>query len=202
MKYLLAALLATMPCVAFAQNPTTPAAAAAPNGETKVDLTFSGGHDTAGEDRGRPIVLIAAALNVPDQVFRHAFKGVHPAGPNSGGPTDAEARANKQALMDVLSPYGVTDERLNEVSNYYRYRRSAGELWRNTPAKAVATVRDGLVTSVTITDAGSGYSSPPTISIAGMTVSNLTAKLSFGTDFPTNGSIKEIKIGRATTAAN
>jgi hypothetical protein len=132
---------------------------------------------------------------VPDQVFRDTFKNVHPA-KRDGGPTDAEARANKEALLAGLSPYGVTDERLNEVSNYYRYRRSAGELWKNTPAKAFAMVKNGVVTSVTITDAGSGYSSPPTISIAGATVSNLTAKLAFGTDFATNGSIKEIKIGQ------
>jgi len=197
MKYLLAAFLVTMPCLAQAQTSPTPTA----DGETKVDLTFSGGHDTVGEDRGRPVVLIAAALKVPDKVFRDAFKGVHPAH-QDGGPTDAEARANKQTLMDALSPYGVTDDRLNEVSNYYRYRRSAGEMWKNTPAKAYATVKDGVVTSVTITDGGSGYSSAPTISVAGMTVSNLTAKLAFGTDFATNGSIKEIKIGGDPAPAN
>jgi hypothetical protein len=190
-KYLIAAILTGLPCAALAQTPAAPAT----EGDTKVDLVFSGGHDTVGEDRGRPVVLIAAALKVPDKVFRDTFKNVHQAH-NSGGPTDAEARANKEALLAGLAPYGVTDDRLNEVSNYYRYRRSAGELWRNTPAKAVATVKDGVVTSVTITDAGSGYTSPPTISIAGVTVSNLTAELAFGTDLATNGSIKEIKIGK------
>ena len=191
MKYLLMVLLAALPCVAFAQSAPSPAT----DGETKVDLAFSGGHETLGADRGRPVVLIAAALNVPDQVFRNTFKGVHPA-KTGGGPTDAEARANKEVLLAGLSPYGVTDDRLNEVSNYYRYRRSAGEMWKNTQAKAYATVKDGVVTSVTITDAGSGYSSPPTISIAGATVKNLTAKLAFGTDFATNGSIREIKMGQ------
>ena len=190
-KYLLTSVLLCLPCVALAQT----TAASASDVETKVDLTFSGGHETVGEDRGRPVVLIAAALNVPDKVFRDTFKGVHPA-QIGGGPTDAEARANKQTLLAGLSPYGVTDQRLNEVSNYYRYRRSVGEMWKNSPAKAFVTVKNGLVTSVTITDAGCGYSSAPTISIAGMTVSNLTAKLAFGTDFATNGSIKEITNGQ------
>jgi hypothetical protein len=189
-KYLIAAILAGLPCAGLAQTPAAPTADA----ETKVDLVFSGGHETVGEDRGRPVVFIAAALKVPDQVFRDTFKHVHPAKRDSG-PTDAEARANKEALLAGLSPYGVTDERLNEVSNYYRYRRSAGEMWKNTSAKATATVKKGVVTRVTITDAGSGYSSPPTISIAGVTVSNLTAKMAYGTDFATNGSIKEITIG-------
>jgi len=189
-KLLLGAFLLCLPCTAFAQ--TSPVVAS--DADTKVDVTFSGGHDTVGEDRGRPIILIAAALKVPDQVFRDAFKGVHPA-QTGGGPTDAEARANKQVLMAELSPYGVTDDRLNAVSNYYRYRRSAGEMWRNTPAKAYATVHNGVVTSVTITDAGSGYSSPPVISVPGVSNANLVPTLSFGTDFATNGSIKEIKVG-------
>jgi hypothetical protein len=164
------------------------------DGDTKVDVTFSGGHETVGEDRGRPVILIAAALNVPDQVFRDAFKKVKPA-PAGEQPQEAQVRLNKQALMEALAPYGVTDDRLNEVSNYYRYRRSAGEIWRNTPAKAYATVRNGGVISVTITDAGSGYSSPPIMSVPGMTTVNLSATLSFGTDFARNGAIKEIKAG-------
>jgi hypothetical protein len=177
MKFLIAAFLAFAPRLLLAQAPPD-------DSGTKVDVTFSGGHDTVGEDRGRPVILIAAALKVPDQVFRDAFKGVHPAGPGSGGPTDEEARANKRVLMDALSPYGVTDERLNEVSNYYRYRRSAGEMWRNAPAKAFATVRNGVVTSVTIT-----------VTVPGITPVSLTPTLSFGTDFAKNGAIKEIKIG-------
>ncbi len=67
---------------------------------------FSGGHETEGVDRGRPVKLIAAALGVPPQVFRETFTHVHPAAPDSGGPTDAEARANKAALMNALSSTG------------------------------------------------------------------------------------------------
>ena len=83
---------------------------------------------------------------------------------------------------------------LNEVSNYYRYRRNAGELWRNTPAKAFATVRNGVVTGITITDPGSGYSSVPVASLAGMPNVHLAATLAFSTDFAHNGSVSEIKV--------
>jgi hypothetical protein len=187
-KLLLAVLCASVSTSVMAQSSPAPS-------DTKVDVTISGGHDTVGADRGRPIVLIAAALKVPDQVFRDAFKGVHPAGPGAGGPTDAEARANKQALLSVLSPYGVTDERLNAVSNYYRYPRWMGAMWKNTPAKAYAIVHGGAVTSVVITDAGSGYSSAPVLSVAGMPNVTLTPTLAYGTDFASNGSISGVKVG-------
>lgn len=189
-KFLLASLLTCLPSLVLGQSSPI----SAPGSDSKVDVIFTGGHDTVGEDRGRPVILIAAALNIPDQVFRDAFKGVHPAQTGSG-PTDAEARANKKVLMDALAPYGVTDDRLNKVSNYYRYRRSAGEMWRNTPAKAYATVHDGVVASITITDAGSGYSSPPAVTVAGMTKVKLTATLAFGTDLAKNGSVAAIKVG-------
>jgi hypothetical protein len=193
MKLYLAALLTFLPCVALAQvSPAT--STSAPDAESKVAVIFSGGHDTVGEDRGRPVILIAAALNVPPDVFRAVFRNVHPA-PAGQQPDPAQVVKNKQALMAGLGPYGVTDDRLNTVSNYYRYRRSSGEMWRNTPAEAYATVKNGVVTSITITNAGSGYSSPPQASIPGMPNVNLTTSLAFGTDFATNGSIKEIKVG-------
>src|SRR4051794_23144238 len=87
--------------------------------ETKA-LIFSGGHDTDPRDHGRPVVLIAAALGVKTEVFREAFSGVTPAGDRR--PTGDEARRNKAALMKVLQPLGITNERLDEVSNYYRYQ--------------------------------------------------------------------------------
>ena len=190
MQLVFAVSLSVLPCLALAQTATAPAQGT----ETKVDVTFSGGHETVGEDRGRPVILIAAALNVPPPVFRDAFSHVKPA-PAGQQPQEAQVRLNKQALLEALGPLGVTDERLNEVSNYYRYNRCRGEMWRNTPAKAYATVRNGVVTSITITDPGSGYSSPPTVTIEGMTSVTFTATLSFGTEFAKNGSIKEIKIG-------
>src|SRR5580704_8879236 len=158
--------------------------------QTSVAITFTGGHDTFGPDRGRPVVLIAGALNVPPEVFRKIFSGVHPAGPGRG-PTDEEARANKQVLMQGLAPCGVTDDRLNEVSNYYRYVRSRGEMWPVAPAVATATVEKGVVTKITITDPGSGYTTPPQVAVDGMPGVKLNVTLAFGPDFKKNGSVKE-----------
>src|SRR5580693_7679729 len=101
----------------FAQTPSSPQAA----GESQAPVTFTGGHDTDPRDHGRPVVLIASALKVSSDVFREAFSHVHPAGPGKNGPTDSEARANKAALMNALGKFGVTNDRLNEVSNFYRY---------------------------------------------------------------------------------
>lgn len=188
---MLAAAFAFLVCKAGAQSPTP---AAAPASGT-VAITFTGGHETVGVDRGRPVVLVAGALGVPPEVFRKVFSGVHPAGPGRG-PTDEEARANKQVLMQGLAPYGVTDDRLNTVSNYYRYVRSRGEMWPTTPATAIATIENGAVKTITITNPGNGYSSPPQAVIEGMPDVKLTVTLSFDTDFKKNGAIKEISVGK------
>jgi hypothetical protein len=160
-----------------------------------VTVTISGGHETDVRDGGRPVVLIAAALGVPTEVFRTAFSGVTPAGPGSGGPTEAEAQANKAALLRVLAPYGITNEKLDQVSNHYRYMGSAGQMWKNTLATAKATVVNGRVTGITIVNAGAGYSSAPKITITGVTGTvTATATVRYTTDFATNGSISAITI--------
>jgi len=161
--------------------------------QSRVAVTFTGGYETDPRDHGRPDVLIAAALNVPTEVFRKAFSAVKPA-PAGQEPDPEQVRRNKQALMSSLSPYGVTNELLDKVTTYYRYNRSQGEMWRNTPAAAYATIRDGVVTGFTITNPGSGYSSPPKVSIAGMNDLQATATLSFGADLTKNGSIQEIRL--------
>jgi hypothetical protein len=182
MRLFLIGLLSSLPFLVSAQSSTA---------STQIPVIFTGGHDTLGVDHGRPVILIASALKVPPEVFRKAFSGVHPA-KRGGGPTDGEARANKKVLMDALSPYGVTDERLNEVSNYYRYRRDKGEMWKTVPAEAYATVSNGVVTGFTITNPGSGYSSPPAISLKGMDDPHVVATLAFDADFAKNGSVREI----------
>lgn len=176
------ALVAATSAWSAATNPTakaTPRPAA---------VTISGGMTTDARDHGRPVVLIAAALGVPTEVFRTAFSGVRPADP-SAGPTGEEAQANKAALLAVLAPYGVTNERLDEVSNYYRYNGSAGETWKHQSATARATVRNGKVVAITITRAGRGYTSAPTIRVAGYPKLRVVAKLRFTTNLATNGSI-------------
>jgi len=161
---------------------------------TKVPVVFTEGHETVGRDRGRPVILVAGALGVPAEVFREAFTHVHPAGPGSGGPTDQEARQNKAALMSALGPYGVTDERLNEVSNYYRYVRSRGEMWPTKPAVAYALVDRGVITGYVVTSGGSGYSSPPTVTVPSIPDATATAHLSFDKDFEKNGAVTSITI--------
>lgn len=163
--------------------------------EQHLPVTFTGGHDTYGPDRGRPVVLIAAALKVTPDVFRDAFSHVHPAPPGQQ-PDPDQVRKNKQALMDALSKYGVTNDRLDEVSNFYRYRQSPPNapptLWKNKPARAEALVKDGRLIEIKLLDPGAGYSSTPTATIDGLDTP-LTVELAYGTDLETNGSIKSIK---------
>lgn len=185
MRILCAAiLLLTLGRAALAQS-TQPS-----SGETHVPLVFSGGHETDPRDGGRPVILVASGLGVPPDVFRDVFKGVHPAKRN-GGPTGDEARANKRVLLDGLSKYGVTNDRLDEVSN--RYRPQNGELWTHKEAEGFAVVHDGKVISTTITEPGYGYSSPPSVSVQGNDA-KLTAKVQYTTDLETNGSIGSVSV--------
>jgi hypothetical protein len=160
----------------------------------KVPLVFSGGHDTDPRDGGRPVVLVAGALGVAPEVFREAFSHVHPAGPDSGGPTRDEARANKAALMSALGKYGITNDRLDTVSNRYRYVRSHGEIWPTAPAVANALVQNGVVTGYEIVSGGFGYSSAPTVTIPNIKGAPAKVELSFGKEFESNGSVSKITV--------
>ncbi len=178
-------------------NSVPPAPASArPNPSTpdRIAVVFTGGHETDARDRGRPVALIAAALGVSSDVFRKAFSGVTPA---TGGrePEPGQVHRNKAALLQELRPYGIDNERLDAVSDYYRYNGSRGEMWRNTPAQAYATVRNGGVTGFTITNPGSGYSSAPKVTIPGVASRNIVATLAFSADFRKNGSIKSLTLG-------
>ncbi|HEY2574125.1 MAG TPA: hypothetical protein VGH65_08650 [Verrucomicrobiaceae bacterium] len=188
----LPSLLLTMACltlgglIARAQSP------AISDGLTKVPVTFSGGHDTDRRDHGRPVILVGSALGVTSEVFRDAFSRVHPAGPGSGGPTREEAQANKKVLMDALGKYGITNDRLDEVSNFYRYPPGSKNLWKHTPAVANALVKDGVVTGYEIVDGGAGYTNPPTLEVPGVKGATAKVELAFGKDFKTNGSVSKI----------
>lgn len=169
--------------------------AALPDGVSRVAVVFSGGHDTEAADRGRPVMLIAAALGVKPEVFRAAFSHVHPAGPGSGGPTEAEARANKAALLGALGSYGVTNERLDAVSDFYRYPPGRGGLWKNTPASANALVKDGVVVGYEVTDGGAGYTTAPTVSVPGIKATVApTVEIRFGKDLPSNGVVSALRL--------
>ncbi len=157
----------------------------------RAKVTFSGGHEIGKGDFGRPVALIAAGLGVKPDVFRQAFSGVTPA--RGRGPTGVEARKNKAALMSVLAPYHVTNERLDEVSNYYRFRPQDGELWPTTEAKAYALVNQGKIKRIVITNRGSGYCSPPKVTVEGFPDQQFEATLGFSKDLRKNGTIAAVK---------
>jgi hypothetical protein len=163
------------------------------NSMTRVPLVFSGGHETDPRDRGRPVVLIAAALGVPSDVFREAFSHVRPA-PAGTEPDPRQVRANKEALMDALGKYNVTNRRLDTVSNYYRYARSRGELWPTKAARGYAVVENGKITGFVITNGGCGYSSPPAVSVPKMGRLSAQVELSFRKTFEKNGSVSAVTI--------
>jgi hypothetical protein len=171
-----------------------PAVASASAAAAKtVAVRITGGHATAAHDRGRPVVLVAAALGVPTEVFRTAFDGVTPAAAGDA-PDPAQVQANKAALLAVLAPYGVTNERLDAVSDHYRFQGSEGETWPRQAASATAVVRNGKVVSLKLLDGGSGYSSTPRISVPGASSASIAVTLRHGTDFATNGSIASLTV--------
>jgi hypothetical protein len=161
--------------------------------ETEVPVVFTGGHETDPRDHGRPVVLVAAGLGVTPEVFREAFSRVHPAGPGRS-PEEHQVRENKHVLMEALGKYGVTDDRLNEVSNYYRYPPGAEHSWTQRPAQARALIRNGKISRFVITDAGAGYSSPPSIAVPQLPNVRAKCELSFVKDLQKNGEIGNIKL--------
>lgn len=165
---------------------------AAEGAEMKVAIKFSGGHETDPQDGGRPVVLVAAGLGVKPEVFREAFRGVTPA--KNGKPSREEARKNKETLLRVLKPHGVTNERLDEVSDYYRYQPQKGELWKTTAAQAHAIVEDGRIKRIVVTAPGSGYSSAPTAIVPGFEKTSLKVTLQFGKDLAKNGSVEAVEV--------
>jgi hypothetical protein len=171
---------------------TSRSASAEGEGVMKAPVEFTGGHEIGKNDFGRPVVLMAAALGVTPEQFREAFSGVRPA--RGRGPTGEEQRKNKEALMRVLAPLGVTNERMDEVANYYRFRPEDGELWPTEEAEAYAEVKGGRIARVVVTAAGSGYSSPPTVRVKGFAKAKLAAKLKLSEELDENGGIAAVEI--------
>jgi hypothetical protein len=177
--------------VLAATDATATAARTATAATTAPTVAIAGGLATVAGDNGRPIVLVAGLLGVPPAIFRQAFSGVTPADP-ALGPSTEEAQRNKAALLAVLGPYGITNDQLDTASNTYRYNAAAAQIWPHTPAAATAIVVNGKVAGFTITNAGAGYTSPPTITLSnGQTA---TATLAYGKDAATNGSIVAITL--------
>jgi hypothetical protein len=110
-------------------------------------------------------------------------------------------RANKNALMTVLGKHGITNDRLDEVSNFYRYRPGRDELWRHQSAVANALVKDGAVIAFEVVSSGSGYSSPPTVTVPGIKTGEVKVTLSYGRDLKKNGSVSTIALGASHAGA-
>lgn len=155
-------------------------------------VSIENGHVTDPRDGGRPIALIAAALGVEGEVFREAFSDVRPS--KDGPPIASRARENKEKLMSVLQPHGVTNERLDEVSNFYRYRPQDGGLWQHRRAKVEAVIEDGKLISVSVIDGGSGYTTAPTVRVPGHENVRLEAKIEFGQDLGSNGKLVSVDL--------
>jgi uncharacterized protein YuzE len=155
-------------------------------------VLFRGGYDTDRRDNGRPVNLIAAALGVSSNVFREAFSRVQPA--RGGAPTAARAQANKRVLMQALGKHGITSDRLDAVSNYYRYQPERDDLWRHTPATATAVIKNGKVVEIKIENAGSGYSVAPQVRVVGYDDIKLKASVGFSKDLAKNGQVTSIEI--------
>jgi hypothetical protein len=180
-------LLATAATVA-ATVALAPGAAAA-----TLTTRVAGGHATVPADHGRPVALIAGALGVPDEVFREAFSHVTPA---VGGtePDPEQVAENKAALLEALAPYGVTNERLDEVSDHYRYVQSNGETWPQRSAIVRARVRDGKVVGFTIVRPGSGYTTAPRIVVPGYEDLEVRVKIAFAKAFSRNGRVTQVAL--------
>lgn len=161
------------------------------------DVQLHDGYQTDPRDGGRPVGLIASALEVDEQIFRIAFSEVRPA--RGGPPSEATKRANKKILMDALSPHGVTDERLNEVSNFYRYRPEAGEMWTHRAAKINAVIENGQVTDFVVEDPGFGYLCEPKVSVVGYPEVQVQVSIAFDRDLHRNGRIESLELVDETT---
>ena len=88
----------------------------------------------------------------------------------------------------------MTNERLDEVSDYYRFRPDRGELWPTTAAKAHAIVEGGKIKQIVVTNPGSGYSSPPDVKVEGFEGMEFKLTLGFGKDLKKNGTIGSVEV--------
>ncbi len=158
---------------------------------TRLPVVISGGHETDPRDHGRPVILVAGGLGVSPAVFREAFSRVHPVTAGSY-PDQERARENKTVLLEALSKYGITNHKLDAVSDAYRYNPGSGKLWLAKPAVIAALVKNGKVISYEVIDGGAGYSSPPKLSVPGARSGPVSANLSFGQNLSTNGSISSV----------
>ena len=159
----------------------------------RLPVVISGGHETDPRDHGRPVVLVAGGLGVSPEVFRDAFSRVHPVAAGSY-PEQERAQQNKAVLLSALANYGITNQKLDAVSDVYRYNPGSGHLWPTKPAVLIALVESGVVISYQVVDGGAGYSSQPVLSVPGARSGHASVNLSFCQDLSKNGSIASVTL--------
>ena len=71
--------------------------------------------------------------------------------------------------MDALGKYGIINDQLDKVSNYYRYQRSKGEMWPTNPAVAYALGKDGKIIGYEIENAAATAPRQPSTCLASKT---------------------------------
>lgn len=114
-----------------------------------------------------------------------------PLGTSLGARRTLILRAISTRLDLSHPPHGVTNERLDEASDYYRYRPQNGELWTHADAAGYAVVANGRMQRIVLTSPGAGYSSPPvaTVDVNGVNTS-LKVTVKFEKDLKKNGSVQ------------
>jgi hypothetical protein len=189
----IAAVFVLVVAVLWCAKPSSDGQGDLTNGRARIPVVFSKGHETNPVDHGRPVTLIGPVLGVSPEIFREAFSRVRPARAGMA-PSHNRVMENKKALMRVLAPHRVTNERLDTASNYYRYNRSRGEMWPTDSATAYALVHNGEITGFEITDGGSGYSSRPIVTVPGVNKFAAEVQMSFSQQFDKNGSVTAITL--------
>jgi len=159
------------------------------NGNT---MTISGGHETDAIDGGRPVYLIGSMLGITGEQFRDAFSYVTPE--ENGHLNEETAQANKVKLLAQLEPYGITNDEIDETTNYYRYYPGGMNIWPYTHAVLDATISNGTVTSFEIVSGGDGYTSEPIVTVDGYGDIAVDIIISYTDSFETNGAITAITV--------
>jgi hypothetical protein len=69
------------------------------------------------------------------------------------------------------------------------------------PAEAKSIVKDGAVIAFEVVRGGSGYSSPPTVTVPGIKTGEVKVTLSYGKDLEKNVSVSAIALAAAAADA-